>query len=76
MQRVIEIKKSLFNPLVFTIGGMEKCTNVEKRLAERCSEKCKEPKPISRVKLVSRQLGCQMAGILKISAQSRYFQNK
>jgi len=42
---VIDIEKSLFNPLVFTTtGGMApECNRVNKRLAEKNAEKCKEP---------------------------------
>ena len=45
-QRVIEIEKSSFNPLVFTTtGGMapEECNRVNKRLAEKIAEKRREP---------------------------------
>jgi len=44
-QRVIEIEKSSFNPLVFTTtGGMApECNRVKKRLAEKIAEKRREP---------------------------------
>jgi len=44
-QRVIDIEKSSFNPLVFTtIGGMApECNRVNKRLAEKIAEKRREP---------------------------------
>jgi len=39
------MEKSLFNPLVFTTtGGMTpECKKVNKRLAEKIPEKCREP---------------------------------
>ena len=44
-QRVIDIEKSSFNPLVFkTTGGMApECNRVNKRLAEKIAEKRREP---------------------------------
>ena len=44
-QRVIDIEKSSFNPLVFTTtGGMApECNRVNKRLTEKIAEKCREP---------------------------------
>ena len=44
-QRVIDMEKSSFNPLVFTTtGGMTpECNRVNKRLAEQIAEKCREP---------------------------------
>jgi len=44
-QRVIDIEKSSFNPLVFTTtGGMApECNRVTKRLAEKIAEKRREP---------------------------------
>jgi len=44
-QRVIDIEKSPFNSLVFTTsGGMSPgCNRVNKRLAEKIAEKCREP---------------------------------
>jgi len=44
-QRVIDTKKSSFNPLVFTTtGGMApKCNRANKRLAEKIAEKRREP---------------------------------
>jgi len=43
-QRLIEIEKSSFKPLVFTTtGGMApECNRVNKRLAEKIAEKCRE----------------------------------
>jgi len=42
-QRVIDIKKSSFNSLVFTSGGMAtECTRVNKRLAEKIAKKYRE----------------------------------
>jgi len=42
---VIDIEKSSFNPLVFTTTRVmaPKCNRVNKRLAEKKSEKCREP---------------------------------
>ena len=44
-QRVIDIEKSSFNPLVFTTsGGMApECNRANKRLAEKIAEKRREP---------------------------------
>ena len=44
-QRVMDIEKSSFNPLVFTTtGGMApECNRVNKRLAEKIAEKRREP---------------------------------
>jgi len=44
-QRVIDIKKSSFNPFVFTTSGVmaPKCSRVNKKLAEKIAEKCREP---------------------------------
>jgi len=44
-QRVIDIEKSSFSPLVFTTsGGMApECNRVNKRLAEKIAEKHREP---------------------------------
>jgi len=44
-QRVIDMEKSSFNPLVFTTtGGMApECNRVNKRLAEKIAEKRREP---------------------------------
>ena len=44
-QRVIDIEKSSFNPLVFTTtGGMaQECNSINKRLAEKIAEKRREP---------------------------------
>jgi len=44
-QRVINIEKSSFNPLVFTTsGGMApECNRVNKRLTEKIAEKHREP---------------------------------
>jgi len=44
-QRVIDIKKSSFNPLVFTtsVGMAPECNRVNKRLVEKIAEKCREP---------------------------------
>jgi len=43
-QRVIDIEKSSFHPLVFTTGGMAlECNRVNKRLAEKIAEKRREP---------------------------------
>jgi len=43
-QRVIDIEKSSFNPLVFTSGGMApECNRANKRLAEKIAEKRREP---------------------------------
>jgi len=43
--RVIDIEKSSFNPLVFTTTGRmaPECNRVNKRLAEKIAEKCREP---------------------------------
>jgi len=43
-QRVIDIEKSSFNPLVFTTtGGMApECNGVNRRLAKKIAEKCRE----------------------------------
>jgi len=44
-QRVIDIEKSSFNPLVFTTSGgmVPECNRVNKRLAEKIAEKRREP---------------------------------
>jgi len=44
-QRVIDIEKSSFNPLVFTTTGRmaPECNRVNKRLAEKIAEKRREP---------------------------------
>jgi len=43
-QRVIDIEKSSFNPLVFTSGGMApEYTRVNKILAKKIAKKSKEP---------------------------------
>jgi len=44
-KRVIDIEKSSFNPFVLTAtGGMApECNRVNKRLAEKIAEKCREP---------------------------------
>jgi len=44
-QRVIDIEKSSFNPLVFTTSGwmVPECNRVNKRLAEKIVKKRREP---------------------------------
>jgi len=44
-QRVIDIEKSSFNPLVFTTTGRmaPECNSLNKRLAEKIAEKQREP---------------------------------
>jgi len=44
-QRVIDMEKSSFNPLVFTttVGMAPECNRINKRLAEKIAEKRREP---------------------------------